>query len=142
SSHSLSFGGNGTFNGSYYDPRFLSFTINPFYNQSRANSNFQSISDATGVAMSSNIFSGSHFPGAVTYNDNYNSQGSFSIPGAADFVTHGHSQAFGVSWSENLPDAPSVTAGFTTGNSNYSVYGTDNNGSSGYRNFYIHSQYR
>jgi len=141
SSHSLSFGGSGTINGSYYDPRFLSFSVNPFYNQSRANSNFQSITDATGVAISSNIFSGSHFPGAVTYNNTYNSQGSFAIPGAADFITHGHGQAFGVNWSANLPDAPSVSAGFTVGNSSYSIYGTNGDGSSGYRNFYVHSQY-
>ena len=49
SNHGLEFGGNGTLNGSYYNPNFLNFTITPFYNQSRANSSFQSLTDSSGV---------------------------------------------------------------------------------------------
>jgi len=39
SSHGLSFGMNGALTGFYYNPNFLSFSINPYFNQSRANSN-------------------------------------------------------------------------------------------------------
>ena len=56
SDHGLSVGGSGTFSGSYYNPNFVSFTVSPYLNQSRDNSAFQSISDASGVTASSNDF--------------------------------------------------------------------------------------
>src|SRR5208283_1097339 len=88
SSHGLSVGGTADLNGFYYSPNFLSFTVNPYYNQSRSNSNSASITDATGVNLSSAIFSGSHFPGSVTYSDSYNSTGNYGIPGISSFNTN------------------------------------------------------
>ena len=114
--------------GSFYNPNFLSFNVSPYLNQSRANSNFQSISDASGVNASVNIFGGSAFPGSISYSKAYNSEGNYAVPGLANFVTHGNSDTFGINWSENLPDAPSFSAGFQLGNSNYSVYGTNDQG--------------
>jgi hypothetical protein len=142
SSHGLNFGGTATVNGFFYNPKFLSFSVNPYYNQSRANSTFQSISDSTGVAVSSNIFAGSHFPGSVFFNDSYNKEGAYSVPGAGNFVTSGSGKAFGGVWSENLPDAPSVTVGYTRGDTNYSVYGMDGGGETQFQDFYLHSGYR
>jgi predicted CXXCH cytochrome family protein len=55
-----------TLAGSFYNPNFLSFKVEPFYNQSRANSDFQSITGASGVTASSSIFGGSEFPGSVS----------------------------------------------------------------------------
>src|SRR5437667_2642310 len=43
SAHSFGFGGTAGLTGSYYSPNFLSFDVNPFFNQSRANSNFGSL---------------------------------------------------------------------------------------------------
>ena len=36
SDHGFTFGGNANLAGSYYSPSFLSFTVSPYYNQSRA----------------------------------------------------------------------------------------------------------
>jgi hypothetical protein len=142
STHGFNFGGSSNIAGDYFSPNFLSFNINPYYNQSRNNSTSQSITSASGVSLSTNIFAGSHFPGSISYSDRYNSQGSFAVPGQGDLVTHGNSHALNIVWSERLPDAPSLTAGFTQGSSEYSVFGSDANGGSSFKNFYLNSQYR
>src|SRR6202166_4301528 len=54
SNHGLDFGLNGNINGSYYNPNFLSFNIVPYVNQSQANSNYQSITGASGVSATAN----------------------------------------------------------------------------------------
>lgn len=141
SDHSWSMGGTGTFSGYYYNPNFVSFTASPYLNQSRANSDFQSISDASGVNFTSSIFGGSHFPGTISYAKAYDSEGNFGIPGIANFTTHGNSDTFGVNWSELLPDAPSLSVGYQQGGSEYSVYGTNDEGSSGSRSFNVRSGY-
>ena len=66
STHGWTVGGEATLTGSYHSPNFLSYNISPYLNQSRANSNFQSISDASGVNVSTNIFAGSHSRGRST----------------------------------------------------------------------------
>lgn len=62
STHGWTFGGAANLTGSFHSPNFLSYNVSPYLNQSRANSNFQSISDASGVNLSANIFAGSKFP--------------------------------------------------------------------------------
>src|SRR5271166_126549 len=141
SSHSLSFGGTGTLSGFYSNPNFLSYTISPYANQARDNSAFQSISDASGVNVSTSIFSGSKFPGSVSYSKSDNSEGNYAIPGAANYTTHGNSDAFGISWSEILPDWPTLSASLQTANNQYSIYGSNDNGSSDSRSFSLRSSY-
>ena len=142
SSHNLSLGGAGTLSGFYYNPNFVSFNVSPYYNQSRANSNSQSIFDSSGVNFSSGIFSGSHFPGSISYTKSYNSQGNFAVPGVADFTTHGNSNTFAINWSEILPDMPSLSVGFQKGSSEYSILGTNSTGDSDGRAFHLNSGYR
>ncbi len=142
STHGWTFGGAANLTGSFHSPNFLSYNVSPYLNQSRANSNFQSISNASGVNLSANIFAGSKFPGSITYSKAYNSDGNFAVPGLANFVTHGDSGVFGIDWSENLPDAPSFSAGFQSGNSQYSVYGTSNGGKNTFHSLNLHSGYR
>ena len=142
SDHGWMAGGVATYSGSFHSPNFLSFNASLYLNQSRANSNFQSISDASGVDLTANIFSGSRFPGAISYSKAYNSEGSYGIPGLANFVTHGNSDALGINWSENLPGAPSFSAGFQMGSSQYSVYGTNNQGDSAFHSLNLRSNYR
>ena len=77
SDHGLDFGFNGNISGSYYNPNFLSFNVSPYYNQSRDDSNFQSLTGASGVTGTANLFTGSHFPGSITYHDDRNSTGTF-----------------------------------------------------------------
>ena len=142
SSHGFNFGGVGNIGGYYYSPNFLSFNVTPYYNQNWANSNFQTVTDATGVALSSSIFAGSKFPGSISYSADYNKEGNFAIPGAQNYVTTGNGQGLGIGWGANIPDWPSLSIGYSYGNSNYSVYGTNDNGSSSFNNFYVHSSYR
>jgi len=123
SDHSNSLSGTGDFSGFYYAPTFLSFDVKPFYDQSRANSDFQSVTGARGMSASSNIFSGSSFPGSIVYSRTDNSSGNYSIPGSSDYTTHGNSDTFGIRWSERLDGLPSVGVGFTDSNSNSSVFG-------------------
>ena len=82
SDHTLSPSGNGDLSGYYYAPGFLSFDVQPFYNESRDNSSYQSIFQSSGVSGSASLFSGSHFPGTVSYSKIYNSEGDLSDSGS------------------------------------------------------------
>jgi len=141
SDHSWTVGGAANFSGSFYNPNFLTFDASLFLNQSLANSNYQSISNASGINLTSNLFGGSHFPGSISYSKAYNSEGNYAVPGIADYVTHGNNDTFGINWSENLPNAPSFSAGFQTGNSSYSVYGTNDQGNNAFHSLNLHSAY-
>jgi hypothetical protein len=141
SDHSWTFGGAGTLSGSYFNPNFLSFDASFYLNQSRANSDFQSISNTSGVNASSTIFGGSHFPGSINYSKALNSEGNYDVPGLANYVTHGNSSTFGIGWYESLPNAPSFSAGYQMGNSQYSVYGINDQGTNSFNSLNLHSSY-
>jgi hypothetical protein len=123
-SHGITFGGSGNLGGSFHSPQFLSFDVSPFFNQSRNNSNFQSITDSSGVTASANIFGGSQFPGYFNYSRIYNSESTYSLPGVANYATNANSQTFGVGWSANLKSLPNFTFGYQQGSTDYSLYGT------------------
>lgn len=142
SDHGWTAGGTANLGGFFYNPNFLSYNATLFLNQSRANSEFQSISDSSGVGVSSTIFGGSRFPGAISYSKGYNSDGNYAIPGVANYVTHGNNDDLGLSWSVNLPDAPSFTAGYQMGTNHYSVYGTDDQGQSEFHSLNLRSTYK
>ncbi len=142
SSHNIDVGFDSILNGSYYSPNFLSFSLAPYYNRSSTNSSSQSISSASGLNFNSSIFAGSHFPGSVGYSENYNSAGTFNVPGSADLTTHGNSHNFNVNWSELIPDLPSLSVGFSKGGNNYSVYGLDQTGNTNSHTFNLRSAYR
>jgi hypothetical protein len=141
SDHGWTVGGATSLSGSFHSPNFLSFNANLYLNQSRANSNFQSISSASGVDLSANIFGGSEFPGAINYSKAYNSEGNYAVPGLANFVTHGNNDTFGIIWSENIPNRPTFSAGFQLGNSQYSVYGSNDEGRNAFHSVNLHSGY-
>lgn len=141
SDHGLSFGGTGTLSGYYYNPNFLSYGISPYVNQARDNSTYQSISDSSGVNITSSIFAGSKFPGSITYAKALNSEGNYAIPGLANYTTKGNSDTFGITWSEILPDMPSLSANFQTGSNEYSIYGSNDNGTTDSKSFSLRSGY-
>jgi hypothetical protein len=141
SSHGLSVGGNGTLSGSYYDPNFLSFTLSPYYNQARQNSEFRSLFNSGGFDFNSSIFGGSRFPGSVGFSRSWDSEGTFGLPGLSDYTTRSNGQGFNIGWSALLPDWPSLTATFSDGSSNYSIPGTDRHGDNNYRNLALRSGY-
>lgn len=142
SSHSWTFGGASSLTGSYHSPNFFAFNAGLYLNQSRANSNYQSISNASGVDLSSTIFGGSDFPGNVGYSLAYNSDGNYGIPGLNNYVTHGNSDTFSIGWNENVKDVPSFSAAYQMGGGEYSVYGTNEDGSTSFRSLNLHSSYR
>jgi len=141
SDHNWTIGGVANYSGYFHNPNFLSFDASLYLNQSRANSDYQSISSTSGVNLSATIFGGSHFPGSVSYSKAYNSEGSYAVPGLANYVTHGNNDTFGINWSENLPKAPSFSAGFQQGSSQYSVYGTNDQGTNSFHSLNLHSGY-
>jgi len=141
SDHGLTAGGTASLTGSYYNPGFFSFNIQPFYNQSRTNSDFQSITDASGVNANASIFSGSNFPGSISYSDIINGQGNFGVPGVANYTSHGDSQVFSIGWGEHVANLPSLSVGYQQGTNNYSIYGANTNSSSDFHSFVANSSY-
>jgi hypothetical protein len=141
STHGFGFGGAAAMSGSYYNPNFLSFNINPYFNQSRSNSNFGSVTNASGVTLSTAIFSGSHFPGSVNYAKAYNDTGNYGIPGISSFDTNSNSQSFAISWSALLPKFPTLNVGYQKGDNNYSLYGTNERGKNNFHSLFLNSNY-
>jgi hypothetical protein len=142
SSHGMVFGGDATLSGFYYDPNFLNFNFTPYYNQSRANSGFRSIFESSGFNFSTGIFSGSHFPGSISYAKAFSSQDTLGIPGMTNFATHGKSGTLGINWSALVPDKPSLSIGYQRGSNDYSLFGTDQGGTSRFQGFNVRSGYR
>jgi hypothetical protein len=141
SSNGVVFGGNANLSGYYHNSQFLSFDISPFYNQSRNNSNYQSITDSSGVTANTTLFGGSKYPGYVNYSDLYNGEGNFSVPGIGNYRTNGNGQTFGVGWSGNPTGLPSFTVGYQTGINDYSLYGTSGEDHSQYQSVFATSTY-
>ena len=142
SNHGLDFNANGTFNGYYYNPSFLNFSVTPYYGQSKADSNYQSLTNASGIAADANFFTGSHFPGSVSYRYDYNSTGTFGLPGTPNFTTQGNGQGFGVNWAVIFPDLPTFSVGYQHGTGSGTLYGTDQETSSDTSTLNLRSNYR
>jgi hypothetical protein len=142
SNHGLNIGGSGTLNGSYYNPNFLNFTVSPYYNQSRADSSIQSLTNASGVNATANFFTGSHFPGYMTYDFTRNSTGTNGLIGSPNFTTVGDGQAFGVGWSALLPNWPTFSVNYSQGTGNGTVYGTNEESNSKTRTLNLRSSYQ
>ena len=142
SDHGLTWGFDGRLNGYYYNPNFLSFTANPFYNQSRTDSSYQSLTGASGIDATANLFTGSHFPGSVSYRYDRNSTGTFGVAGQPNFTTIGKGQGFGVNWSALLPGLPTFAVGYSQGNGSGTLYGTDEETTSNTRLFNVRSGYQ
>ncbi len=142
SSHGVDLGFSGNVNGSYYSPNFINFSATPYYNQSRADSDYQSLTGASGIASTVNFFTGSNFPGSVAYHYDRNSTGTFGLTGQPDFTTHGNGQGFSVGWSALLPDMPTLSVGYSQGDGSGDVYGTDEKTSSSNRMFNLRSTYQ
>ena len=142
SDHGLDFGASGTLNGYYYNPNFLNFSITPYYNRSKADSDYQSLTNASGVAGTANFFTGSHFPGSVSYHYDYNSTGTLGLQGVPNFTTQGNGQGFGINWSALFPGWPTLSAGYQEGSGSGTLYGTDQESTSSLHIFNLRSTYQ
>ena len=141
SDHGLNLGFDGKISGSYYNPNFLSFEATPYYNQSRADSNYQSLTGAKGILGTANFFTGSHFPGAISYHYDDNSTGTLGLTGQPNFTTYGKGQGFGINWSALLPNMPTLSVGYSQGSGHSTIYGTDEQDDSSTHLLNIHSNY-
>ena len=63
SSHGINLGADAQLTGDYYNPNFLNFDITPYYNRSTSDSEFQSLTQASGINADVNLFTGSKYPG-------------------------------------------------------------------------------
>ena len=142
SAHSLSVGGEGDLRGDYLDPRVVNFAVSPYYNLSRANSSVQSIFDASGVNASAQFFSGSRYPGSISYGKDWNHEGEFGLPGTVPYKTRGSDQYFNVNWSYFQPSLPSLSVSYGFGDSDYEVLGADTRGKSHSKVFSLRSGYQ
>ena len=141
SSHGFNGGIDGKLSGYYYNPNFLSFEATPYYNQSRNNSSYQSLTGASGVEGSANIFTGSRFPGSVSYHYDRNSSGIFGLTGQPNFTTIGKGQGFAVNWSALMPNLPTLSVGYSQGEGSGTIYGTDQQTSSNTKLLNVRSDY-
>lgn len=141
SDHTVNVGFNGQLSGYYYNPNFISFNATPYYNQSKANSSFQSLTKASGIDGTANLFAGSHFPGSVSYHYDRNSSGTLGVIGQPNFTTIGNDQGFAINWSALFPSFPTVSVGYSQGEGSGTVFGTDEQTNSSTRLFNVHSNY-
>jgi len=141
SSHGLNFGLNGTIDGSYYNPSFLNFNATPYFNQDSNNSSFRSLTGASGIDSTVNLFGGSHYPGTVSYRYDTNSTGTFGLAGQPDFTTHGRGQGISIGWSALVPDYPTLSVSYEKGTGSGTVYGTNEETSSSNQIFNARSTY-
>lgn len=142
SDHSIVFGGSADLSGSYFNPNFLSFDIQPFYNQSRVNSTSQSLTDSSGVNLNAKIFGGSHYPGSISYSTSFNGSGNFNVPGLANYTTHGNDEVLAVTWGVHPDDLPSVDFSFANAHNDYSIYGANARGTLHSDTFSVTSAYQ
>jgi len=142
SNHSVNWNGNGILSGSYYNPSFLSFNVQPYYNRNQNNAQSQSIFDESGVISSANIFTGSRFPGFVSYGRNFNSSGEFGIPGISGLTTNGSGHNFTIGWGAFVPDLPTLSLSYTTSANSSSVLGAEGDIHSATRVFNLNSTYK
>ena len=142
SSHAFDFGFNTLLNGYYYNPKFLSFSVNPYYNQSRQNSNFNSIFGSSGILAGANLFSDSWHPVSFGFTKDWNSQHQYNVPGSLiPYYANGSDQSFTVAGGLNRPNLPTFNANYGQGHSEFNVLGVSNAGVSRWRSYGLSSSY-
>jgi hypothetical protein len=142
SGHGLFGAGFGQLSGYFYQPSFLSFNVRPFYNRSQDNSSYTSVLRDTGVDASANIFGGSHFPGSVSYSKSFANGSQFGFPGSTGLNSDSSTRTFSVTWSELLPNLPSLTATFADSSSSSTIQGEAGTTDSASRSFNLTSNYK
>ncbi|MGA8538526.1 MAG: hypothetical protein WB566_03460, partial [Terriglobales bacterium] len=134
SDHSMTVNGDANVTGFFYNPNFLNFSIRPVYNRSQENSGSGSLTDSSSINAGAGIFSGSHFPGSLSFSKSFDNTGSYGLPGIQGFTTTGNSTAFGIGWSELVPGLPPLTANYYQSSSSSSIFGSDEEDHSSQRN--------
>ncbi len=141
SSHSLGFGINGTLEGYYFNPQFLSFQVRPYYDRDQLNSDSQSINRGTGVDSSFSLFGGSHFPGMVSYGRNFSSNSEFGIAGVPSVLGDSSGSNFSIGWGALFSGFPTLQATYSISDSTSTLLGTMDKGKSSSKSFNLNSTY-
>jgi hypothetical protein len=142
SNHGTLLSGDAALQGYYYNPRFLNYFVDPIYNRSQANSGEGSLTDASSVNAGVNLFSGSHFPGSISFGEAYNTSGSYGLGVTPGFTTTGNSHSFGIGWAELIPGAPPVNIQYSQTATSNSIFGTSQDDHSGAKNLNVFSNYQ
>lgn len=142
SGHGLFGTGMGLLSGSYYNPNFLSFNVRPFYNRNQDNGVYTSVLSETGVDASTSIFSGSHFPGSISYTKSFAKGSQYGLPGTANLSADSNTQNFSATWSELLPNLPSLTATFADNSSSSTILGESGTSDTSSKIFNVLSNYK
>ena len=141
-SNSATYGFSGNLTGFYHDPRFLSFSANPYLNQSNLNSTVNSNTLASGIYSQANFLSATKTPMTFSYSRDYDRDSTSTLPGSGiGYITHGNGQGFGASASYLPDDWPSLTASFAHSSSDYAVDGQPGQGNSHLNTFSLNSRY-
>ena len=123
SGHGIFFTGLANATGYYYNPKFLNFSVQPFYNRSQTNSAVQSVFSESGVEATVNLFTGSHLPGSVGYSAGWAQNSQTQFAGQPGLSSNGNSQNFNVTWSAIFPKWPTLTATFSDGSTVDNIIG-------------------
>ena len=143
SDHSMGFSGNTFLNGYYYSPNFLNFNVTPFYNREQTNNIFGNLTNTAGVSSNLSLFSGSHFPGSVSYNRSYNGISAFGVPGAdLGLAQRTDMQGLGFGWSALIPGLPTLTALYSINDTSNNILGTPGNDTDSSKILNLLSNYR
>jgi hypothetical protein len=141
SSHSLGLGINGTLEGYYFHPQFLSFQVRPYYDRAQFNAESQAITRGTGVDSSLSLFGGSHFPGSISYGRNFNNNSEFRIAGVPSVLGDSAGSNFSIGWGALFSGYPTLQASYSIADSTSTLLGTTNQGKSSSKSFNLNSTY-
>ena len=142
SDHGLGIGGSGTLSGSYYNPNFLSFSVQPYYNRSQSDSGAGQLFDTSGYNGNVSLFQGSNFPGSISFNQIWDSTGAYGIPGTTGLTSKNNNNTFAIGWNERVPGAPSLSVSYARGSGSGSVLGSDEQNEVTSDTFGLRSAYR
>jgi hypothetical protein len=142
SDHSFGLNGDASVNGYFYNPNFVNFFVTPIYNRSQANSGTGSLTDSSSVNAGAGIFTGSHFPGSVSFGKTFDSTNTFGVPGLPTYTTSGNTTQFGLGWSELVPGLPPVSAQYFQSSTDSTFLGYAGNDHSSTRDLSVQSQYK
>lgn len=140
-SNGMLIGGQGSLTGYYYHPKFLSFRVDPYYNQSRLNSTSNSIYGSTGIHTSADLFTGGHMPVGVSFDKTWDSQNQIDFPGAPSFISHGRGTGFSVGWGLYYENKPSVQVNYSLNDSSYDILGAQTEGDTHAKSLSVSSGY-
>jgi len=124
SNHDLGLGGSVSTGGYYYNPNFISFQTNGYYNRAQSNAGSTNLETSKGYNIGSHIFGGSMDPGSINFGQSWGASSNFGLPELSGLNSNSDSRSFGVSWLfKNLPVLKNVSVAYADSTSNLVIPG-------------------